>query len=104
LPPEPELLAKPHGGLSDRVVRVSFQYVYVYVDVYVDVMAVKTTILLREDVKDHLLRRVGPRGLSAAINEILAKNLFRSKESRFGADPWLNTKGLRDEREPHEDL
>ena len=67
-------------------------------------MPVKTTILLREDVRDHLLRKVGPRGLSEAINEILAKSLFRSKDSLFGADPWLTTKGLRDEREPHEDL
>ncbi len=67
-------------------------------------MPVKTTVLLREDVRDHLLRKVGPRGLSNAINEILAKSLFRAKDSRFGADPWLNTKGLRDEREPHEDL
>ena len=67
-------------------------------------MPVKTTILLREDVRDHLLGKVGPRGLSEAINEILAKSLFRSKESLFGADPWLGTKGLRDEREAHEDL
>ncbi len=67
-------------------------------------MPVKTTILLREDVKDHLLRKVGPRGISDAINEILAKSLFRSKESWFGADPWLTAKGVRDEREPHEDL
>ena len=67
-------------------------------------MPVKTTVLLREDVRDHLLRRVGPRGLSEAINEILAKSLFRSKKSLFGADPWLNPKGLRDEREPHEGL
>jgi hypothetical protein len=67
-------------------------------------MPVKTTILLREDVRDHLLRKVGPRRLSEAINAILAKSLFRTKESLFGADPWLKTKGLRDERETHEDL
>ena len=67
-------------------------------------MAEKTTILLREDVKAHLLRKVGPRGLSEAINEILAKSLFRSKGSLFGADPWLKARGLRNEREPHEDL
>ena len=65
-------------------------------------MPEKTTVLLREDVKAHLLRKVGPRGLSEAINEILAKALFRSNGSLFGADPWLNTKGLRDERETHE--
>lgn len=64
-------------------------------------MRVKTTVLLREDVRDHLLRRAGPRGLSEAINEILAKSLFRSRKSLFGADPWLNPKGLRDEREPY---
>jgi len=74
------------------------------VNVYVYVMPEKTTILLREDVKDHLLQKVGPRGLSDAINEILATVLFRSKDARFGADPWLTTKRLRDEREPHEDL
>lgn len=67
-------------------------------------MPEKTTILLREDVKAHLLRKVGPRGLSDAINEILVKSLFRTKGSLFGADPWLSPKGLRDEREPHEDL
>jgi hypothetical protein len=62
-------------------------------------MPVKTTILLREDVRDHPIRKVGPRDLSNAIDEILSKTLFRSKESGFGADPWLNTKGLRDERD-----
>lgn len=67
-------------------------------------MTVRTTILLREDVREHLLRKVGPRGLSEAINEILVKSLFPRKRSLFGADPWLTTKGLRDEREPHEDL
>jgi len=85
--------------LLDRATKV-----FVCVYVYVYVMPVKTTVLLREDVKDHLLRKVGPRGLSDAINEILAKSLFRSKEALFGADPWLNTKALRDEREAHEDL
>jgi len=67
-------------------------------------MAVKTTILLREDVRDYLVRKVGPRGLSEAINDILAKTLFSQKKSLFGADPWLDTKGLRDERDAHEDL
>ena len=90
----------PVSGLT---VAVAPQNVYVYVYVYVYIMPVKTTVLLREDVKDHLLRKVGPRGLSDAINEILAKSLFRSKETLFGADPWLNTKALRDERDAHED-
>ncbi len=67
-------------------------------------MSVRTTVLLREDVREHLLRKVGPRRLSDAINEILAKALFPRKKSLFGADSWLSTKGLRDEREPHEGL
>ncbi len=67
-------------------------------------MPVKTTILLREDVRDYLMRKVGPRGLSEAINDILVKTLFSQNKSFFGVDPWLNTKGLRDERDAHEDL
>ena len=65
-------------------------------------MAVKTTILLREHVRDHPLRKVGPRGLSKAINEILARSLFSGERSMFGADRWLNTRKLRDERDAHE--
>jgi len=67
-------------------------------------MRIKTTILLREDVRAHLIRKVGPRRISDAINEILAKALFPRKRSMFGADPWLTPKGLRDEKDPHEDL
>jgi len=67
-------------------------------------MSVKTTVLLREDVKDHLVRKVGPRGLSDEINRILARALFSKKDSLFGADPWLDTRALRDEREAHEGL
>jgi len=67
-------------------------------------MSIKTTILLREDVRDHLVRKVGPRGLSEEVNRLLAKALFSKRDSLFGADPWLTTKGLRDERDPHEDL
>ena len=67
-------------------------------------MPVKTTILLREDVRDHLVQKVGPRGMSEEINRILVKALFSRRASLFGADPWLSTKGLRDERDPHQDL
>ena len=66
-------------------------------------MPARTTTLLREDVKRRLLQKAGPRGLSHAINEILAAALFGRLEPRFGADPWLTTKRLRDEREPHGD-
>ncbi len=67
-------------------------------------MPVKTTILLREDVRDHLIHKVGPRGLSEEVNRILAQSLFKKKGALFGADRWLTAKGLRDEKEAHEDL
>jgi hypothetical protein len=42
--------------------------------------------------------------MSEEINRILVKALFSRRASLFGADPWLSTRGLRDERDPHEDL
>jgi hypothetical protein len=68
------------------------------------IMVVRTTILLREDVRDSLLREVGPRGLSKAINEILAKSIFSRMRSLFGVDQWLDSKGVRDESDIHQDL
>ncbi len=69
-----------------------------------NIMAVRTTIRLREDVRDSLLRKVGPRGISSAINDILAKSIFSRMKSLFGADPWLNSEGLRDEPDDHGNL
>ena len=67
-------------------------------------MPVKTTILLREDVRDYLMRKVGPRGLSEAINDILVKTLFSQNKSFLGVAPWLSSRGLRDQSDTHEDL
>jgi len=53
-------------------------------------------------VYEYLVKKVGRRKISETINKILIKHLFTSKKSMFGADPWLTTKGLRDEEEPHE--
>ena len=65
-------------------------------------MPVKTTITLRDEVYEYLIKRFGRRKMSEAVNQALTKQLFKPVKSMFGADPWLTTKGLRDEEEPHE--
>jgi predicted CopG family antitoxin len=67
-------------------------------------MTVKTTVLLNDEVYEHLVKKVGRRKISKTINEVLAHELFKPHKSMFGVDPWLTTKGLRDEEEPHESL
>ncbi|MBI5254068.1 MAG: hypothetical protein HY930_06735 [Euryarchaeota archaeon] len=64
---------------------------------------VKTTVILRNDLYDLLVKKHGRRKISETINEALEKKLLKPKKSMFGADPWLNTKNLRDEEE-HESL
>ena len=66
-------------------------------------MPVKTTVILRDEVYDQLVKMYGRRKMSKTINEVLMKQFSSPKKSMFGADPWLTTKGLRDEREAHED-
>jgi predicted CopG family antitoxin len=65
-------------------------------------MPVKTTITLRDEVYEYLIKKFGRRKISQAVNEVLMKNLFKPTKSMFGVDPWLTTQGLRDEEEPHE--
>jgi len=63
---------------------------------------VKTTIILKDEVYEYLVKKVGRRKISETINNILMKQLFTSSKSMFGVDPWLTIEGLRDEEEPHE--
>jgi hypothetical protein len=65
-------------------------------------MPVKTTVILKDEVYDYLIKRFGKRRISEAINEALMKHLFKPGRSLFGVDPWLTTKKLRDEEEVHE--
>lgn len=65
-------------------------------------MPVKTTVILRDEVYEYLVERIGRRRISETINKILMKEFFSRGESMFGVDPWLTTEGLRDEEEPHE--
>ena len=65
-------------------------------------MPMKTTVILRDEVYEYLIRRFGRRKISEAINQALMKQFFKPVKSMFGADPWLTTENLRDEGEPHE--
>jgi len=63
---------------------------------------VKTTIILKDEIYEYLIKKVGRRKISEAVNQALMVQLFKPVKSMFGADPWLTTKNLRDEEEPHE--
>lgn len=65
-------------------------------------MPVKTTVILRDEVYEYLVKKFGRRKISEAINQVLMKQLFKPPKSMFGVDPWLTTEDLRDEEEPHE--
>jgi len=58
----------------------------------------KTTVKLREDLYEILRRRYGPRGISDAINEILAEALLRG-ETMFGTMQKAKLTDLRDHRD-----
>jgi len=58
----------------------------------------KTTVLLREDLYEILKKRYGPRGISEAINSILAEALLGG-EGMFGTMPKTSLKDVRDHRD-----
>jgi len=63
-------------------------------------MPVKTTVVLRDEIYEYLIKKVGRRRISEAINQVLLRQLTESVKSMYGADPWLTTENLRDEEEP----
>lgn len=65
-------------------------------------MPVKTTITLKDEVYEYLIKNFGRRKISETVNQALMKQLFKPVEGMFGSDPWLTAEGLRDEEEPHE--
>jgi len=65
-------------------------------------MPVKTTITLRDEIYEYLIKKFGRRKISEAVNKALMKQLFKPVKSMFGVDPWLTTENLRDEEETHE--
>lgn len=58
----------------------------------------KTTVVLREDIYDILKKRYGARGMSKAINDILAEVLLKG-ESMFGTMKETSLEDLRDHRD-----
>ncbi len=63
----------------------------------------KTTVLLREDVYEYLIRTFGKRNISKAINGYFVEHLFRGKKKDFfGADAWLQKSGTAGLRDHHE--
>lgn len=63
----------------------------------------KTTILLREDVYEFLVRTFGKRNMSKGINQYLIEHIFKEqKKDLFGADKWLQKTGTKDLRDHYE--
>jgi predicted CopG family antitoxin len=58
----------------------------------------KTTIMIREDLYEVLKKKYGARGMSRAINEILAETLLKG-ESMFGTMEKTSLKDLRNHRD-----
>ena len=58
----------------------------------------KTTVMLREDIYNVLKKKYGSRGISKAINQILAEALLEG-ESMFGTMKETSLKDLRDHRD-----
>jgi predicted CopG family antitoxin len=58
----------------------------------------KTTVMLREDIYEVLKKKYGARGMSKAINEILAEALLRG-DSMFGSMKKTSLEDLRDHRD-----
>jgi len=63
----------------------------------------KTTIMLREDVKEALEKEFGKRQISRIINELLFREIIAQKSrSMFGVDKWLTKKKIKEVREHHD--
>jgi hypothetical protein len=62
------------------------------------VPVMKTTVLLRQDIYEILKEKYGPRGISEAINAILAEALLKG-EGMFGTMQKTSLRDLRDHRD-----
>lgn len=65
-------------------------------------LPVKTTVTLKDEIYEYLIKKFGRRKISEVVNQALMKEFFKPVKSLFGVDPWLTTEGLRDEEELHE--
>lgn len=63
----------------------------------------KTTIMIREDIKQAIEKEFGKRELSRVINEMLFEKFIEKKSKEmFGVDKWLTQKKIKEVREHHD--
>ena len=62
----------------------------------------RTTIEIRDDIYQKLIKEYGKRKISITINEILSKFFSKRIKDMFGADPWLKKTDLNDLRDEHD--
>jgi predicted CopG family antitoxin len=62
----------------------------------------RTTIEIRDDIYQKIVREYGKRRISVTINDILSKHFSRKRKNMFGADPWLKQTDLSDLRDEHD--
>ncbi len=70
-------------------------YTYMYME--------KTTIVLREDIKQAIEEEFGKRKMSQIINDLLFREfMLKGKKDMFGSDKWLTKKKIKEVREHHD--
>ena len=62
----------------------------------------RTTIEIRDDLYQRIIKENGKRKISITINEILTKYFSKTKKDMFGADPWLKQVDMSDLRDEHD--
>lgn len=62
----------------------------------------RTTIEIRDDLYQRIVREYGKRQISVTINEILSKYFSKKRKDMFGVDPWLMKVDMSDLRDEHD--
>jgi hypothetical protein len=63
----------------------------------------RTTVEIRDDIYQRIVKQYGKRKISVTVNDILAGHFKKKgKRSMFGADPWLKDAGTDDLRDEHD--
>ena len=60
----------------------------------IETMAVRTTVLLNEEIYAILVKTFGKRRISEGINKLLTSKLFKPKKSMFGTLPKMDLSDL----------